>query len=153
MTDKRGRKPFSPDGKATHDIRVRLTESERAMVDQASGGKPTKWLRRVVLEQARSQLQAMAEVAPEAAFWTITELAAELGGHHNCVRKWCHKLGLGTMAGSAYILTAEEREQLRWVYSLEHHARITLSWGTMHVYYPDLWERRPKGFKLKKEGK
>jgi hypothetical protein len=85
-------------------------------------------------------------------FWTITELSAELGGHHNNVRRWCHKLGLGTMTGSLYILDAEEREQLRWVYSLDHDPRRVLAAGTLPVYYPDLWESRPKGLKLVKEG-
>ena len=85
------------------------------------------------------------------AFWTITELSAELGGHHMNVRRWCHKLGLGTMAGTAYILDAKERAILEWVYSLSSHQRVMLGRDEMEVYYPEVWATRPKGLRFVKE--
>ena len=53
MAKERGRPPKPDDERKAAELRIRLTEAERAELDGAAGGKTSTWARDVLLKTAR----------------------------------------------------------------------------------------------------
>ena len=49
----RGRPPKPPDERRTAELRIRLAEDERALLDEAAGGQTSTWARELLLKAAR----------------------------------------------------------------------------------------------------
>jgi uncharacterized protein (DUF1778 family) len=54
MEDKRdrGRPPKSDEDRRSAELRIRLTEDEREILDEAAGGKTSTWARELLLKAA-----------------------------------------------------------------------------------------------------
>ena len=50
----RGRPPKPPEERRTDELRIRLTERERAELDRVAGGNTSTWARQLLLKVARS---------------------------------------------------------------------------------------------------
>jgi len=54
-TMSRGRPPKDPDERKSAELRIRLTEQERAELDAAAGANTSTWAREVLLKAAKRQ--------------------------------------------------------------------------------------------------
>jgi len=52
-TPVRGRPPKPPEDRKAAQLRIRLTEEERAELDRAAGGNTSTWAREVLLRAAK----------------------------------------------------------------------------------------------------
>ncbi len=52
-TTLRGRPPKEPDERKSAELRIRLTEQERAELDAAAGGNTSTWARELLMKAAR----------------------------------------------------------------------------------------------------
>ena len=52
MSQGRGRPHKTPDERKTAELRIRLTQDERELLDSAGGGKTSTWARGILLKEA-----------------------------------------------------------------------------------------------------
>ena len=52
----RGRPPKAPEDRRSAELRIRLTEDERELLDTAGGGKTSTWARTVLLRAAQRRI-------------------------------------------------------------------------------------------------
>ena len=53
-----GRPPKPPEERKSAELRIRLTEDERAILDDAAKGKTSTWARTLLLKAARREAKA-----------------------------------------------------------------------------------------------
>ena len=53
MEKERGRPPKAPDDRKSAELRIRLTEDERAELDAAADGHTSTWARAILLRAAK----------------------------------------------------------------------------------------------------
>jgi uncharacterized protein (DUF1778 family) len=53
-----GRPPKPPEERKSAELRIRLTKSERATLDEAAKGKTSTWARKLLLKAARREAKA-----------------------------------------------------------------------------------------------
>jgi hypothetical protein len=54
---KQGRPPKSPEERRTAELRIRLTEAERELIDAICGRGASTWARDVILRAARAKIE------------------------------------------------------------------------------------------------